>query len=101
MVNPLSIKESQEKLKTRLKNMNFDAIGSVYPTKVMEKISHDMRPPRLIFLPDENLIRTMIKVNLKFARKDHSFQFLLRFGVLENESFWSRSEDFLASIQYL
>ena len=61
----------------------------------------DTRPPKLIFLPDDNLIQVMIKANLRFSRRDQLFQFLLRFGLLEGEKFWSKSEDFLESISYL
>ena len=105
--NPLNMKESQQKLKKRLKMMDFDVNGSMYPAKVMNNLKRDIemgvdtRPPKLIFLPDDNLIQVMIKANLRFSRRDQLFQFLLRFGLLEGENFWSKSEDFLESINYL
>jgi len=36
--NPLNMKESQQLLKKRLKMMDFDVNGSMYPAKVMNNL---------------------------------------------------------------
>ena len=41
--------------------------------------------PRVVFLPDEKVMRTMIMANLKYAMNESIDVFLLRFGVVENE----------------
>ena len=41
--------------------------------------------PRVVFLPDEKVMRTMIMANLKYATTESIDVFLLRFGVVENE----------------
>jgi hypothetical protein len=40
-------------------------------------------PPSLVFVPDVNLIRTMAKANLMYAKTERLSQFLLRFGLID------------------
>jgi hypothetical protein len=49
----------------------------------MESGSHE-EAPKCVFLPDKELIRIMIRANVKFAKKDTKEAFLLRFGLAEN-----------------
>lgn len=44
------------------------------------------RVPKVVFLPSETIMRTMIMANLKFAMTDSIENFLLKFGVVDNEA---------------
>ena len=56
-----------------------------YPEQVLEPYYEalrkgDNRPPKIVFLPEKNVMRTMILANLKFAANNTTNDFLRLFG---------------------
>ena len=48
----------------------------------------EMQAPKTVFLPSQSMMRQWIDANVKFSPKDDDFTFLLRFGVVENPSWY-------------
>ena len=81
-------KNSINKVKKRVEQMEFYDVNSTYSAKIMGGIREsinvgDNQPPKCMFLPSQELIRNMVKANVLFAKTDTKEQFLLRFGLLE------------------
>ena len=54
----------------------------------MIKKERKFRPPKTMFLPNREMIRIMIHANIKWSKTDKIDRFLLRFGILENFSWY-------------
>jgi len=67
----------------------IDFYTNVYPDSVIDpliynsKVKRSIIPPKCIFLPSKDMMRTIVKANLKYGKKDNLQEFLLRFGLLE------------------
>ena len=48
--------------------------------------------PKLVFLPSENLARIFIRANCRHSKTDSLQKFLLRFGLVENLSWYLDKE---------
>ena len=79
VVDPFD-KKSMFKVKQRISNLSFHDVETCYDK--IEINSEEMI--KCVFLPDKELIRTMIKANIKFAKKDTKEKFLFRFGLAEH-----------------
>ena len=49
------------------------------------ELDNIVRLPKVIFVPDRSIMRCMITANLKYSKRDSLEEFLLRFGVVEDE----------------
>jgi len=49
-------------------------------------------PPKCIFKPSKELIRTMIRINIKYSKTDSLPKFLLRMGLLENPNWYLKND---------
>ena len=65
----------------------FDFHKYVYK-KYTGKIKEDSEPPRCVFIPDVGVMRCMMLANVKFSWTDTLDEFLLRFGLLDNEELY-------------
>jgi hypothetical protein len=98
MINPLKVKESCGKIEEKINGMEFYDNGSAYPKELMDQIEEnvysgdDLSPPKCMFLPNKSLIRTMVKANCRFSKRDSLEQFLLRFGMRQNEQLIYKSK---------
>ena len=84
--DPFNTKEAIDDALLEVKT--FDFWSEVYPNSVMEVLIEAVRnkenvhPPRCIFVPNRDVIRTIIKALIKF-KDDNDEIFLLRFGLHE------------------
>ena len=91
MMNPNNKKSLEDCEKVA---SSIDFYTNVYPDHVIDPLIHATRvkraiiPPKCIFLPCKELIRTVVKANLKHAKKDTLQEFLLRFGLMENPNWY-------------
>ena len=89
MVDPLDEVNSRGSVKKIASQYDFD--GSVYSKKVTsqymcaENLSRKLpKPPRIVFMPTDSMMRKMIDANIKYSSTDTIARFLLRFGCVEN-----------------
>jgi len=85
ILNPCEPKKSLKSIHKWVENMAF--FTDIYPESVTEPIysaieKGSIRPPKIVFLPEKNIIRTMILTNLKFAPTTPTAdKFLALFGL--------------------
>lgn len=96
MINPLDEKKSMRKCRENVKV--YDFYSQVYPESVISKViaaalgEGKITPPKCIFKPSKELIRTMIRINIKYSKTDSLPKFLLRMGLLENPNWYLKND---------
>ena len=86
MRNPFQ-KKSHRVSRTIAAGYNY--YTDIYPPEVTAELDasqNTIKLPKVIFIPDKSVLRCMILANLKFGKRDKLEEFLLRFGVVEDES---------------
>ena len=90
LIDPFSSKRKGEEAQQTLSL--FDISKDIYPEKIMEPIREKygmghkfVNPPKVIFLPHPNIIRTMVRAILKYGTEPE-FAFMMRFGIVEDMS---------------
>ena len=79
--------------------MNIQDLGSVYPFATMDDIEERIatkrtyEAPRMIFLPNKEILTTMVKANLDYSKTDSLDRFLLRFGFLQDPNVYDEVGD--------
>ena len=74
--------------------MEYDFDEDVYATAVVEEALETVEskkfinPPRLIFMPTQMMIRTMIRAVVKWGKTDTEEAFFLRFGLLDDPNWY-------------
>ena len=68
---------------------NYNYYTDIYPPSVTSQLdtstTKSVKLPKVIFIPDKSVLRCMILANVKFSKKDSVEEFLLRFGMVEDE----------------
>ena len=91
MVDPFRFDESLEEVKQIVEEQDFST--DVYPQQIMGPLRREIKEkpdlvifdhPKLIFVPSQEIIRTMIRALVEWGNKEPENIFLLRFGLLEN-----------------
>jgi len=68
----------------------FDFYTEVYPKYIFGAIiesikkKETVKPPKCVFVPNKEVMRSMIKALVKYGSKDSDEVFLLRFGLITN-----------------
>ena len=84
MIDPFK-KKSHREARSIASSYSFET--SIYPKSATNfEPSSAVKVPKVIFFPDKKVMRTMIRANLKFGKRDKLEEFLLRFGVLEEQN---------------
>jgi len=85
MSDPICPEESLKVAESVIKNLNF--FYDMYPKEVMDKVKerieygYDMDPPKCIFVPSKDVMRTIIKGLLKFGHIEEEKLMLARLGL--------------------
>ena len=73
---------------------NYNFFSQIYPDSVVQELPEaakdrrNLKPPKCIFLPHDDLVRTMVKAVAKFGNREHSESFFLRFGLLDDPNWY-------------
>jgi hypothetical protein len=95
MINPLDEKKSTQKCKDNA--IEYDFFSQVYPDHIIARVvaaalsEGKITPPKCIFKPSKELIRTMIRINIKYSKTDTLPRFLLRMGLLKDPNWYLKS----------
>jgi len=87
MTNPFDTRRSIERSKTEVKL--FDFYTEVYPKYIFGAIieaiknKEPVKPPKCVFVPSKDVMRSMIKALVKYGKRDSREMFLLRFGLID------------------
>ena len=64
---------------------DLDFAIDIYPLEAMSTIrTEKLNGPKMIFMPDRNIIRSLIKAVIEKNDFESEADFLLRFGILDN-----------------
>ena len=58
--------------------------NDVYPKDTMKAAHKLLQPPKCIFIPSKKMMRSMVKAVVRKKPDESEFDFLLKFGLVEN-----------------